>query len=290
MLRIGLFLSTNLAVMVVLGIVMSILGRIFGFSPGSGMSSLFIYSAVLGFVGALVSLFMSKRSAIKSMNVQLIDAPANDTEKWLVSTVAAQAEQAGIDMPDVGIFNARESNAFATGWNKNNALVAVSTGLMNEMSQNEVEAVLAHEVSHVANGDMVTMTLLQGVMNTFVYFLASLAARAVSGAMRERGAGAGGSMVYYAVRTVAQIGLGFLANVIVMWFSRRREYRADEGGAALAGRENMVSALQRLGGSNDAVEMPAKMQAFGIRSASIKKLGMTHPAIEDRISALSKNA
>lgn len=288
MLRIGLFLSTNLAVMVVLGIVMSVLGRIFGFSPSGGLASLFIYSAVLGFVGALVSLFMSKRSAMKSMGVQLLESPANDTEQWLVDSVASQAKQAGIDMPDVGIFNARESNAFATGWNKNKALVAVSTGLLSEMSKNEVEAVLAHEVSHVANGDMVTMTLLQGVMNTFVYFLASLAAKAVSGLMRERGMGAGGSMVYYAVRTVAQMGLGFLANIIVMWFSRRREYRADEGGAALAGRENMVSALQRLGGSSDDVEMPARMQAFGIRSSKIKKLGMTHPAIEDRISALNE--
>ncbi len=285
MMRVGMFLATNMAVMVVLGIVMSILSRVFGINLSGGNAALLVYSAVLGFVGSLISLFMSKGSAKRSMGVQIIETPSNETEHWLVNTVSRQAEAAGIGMPEVGIFNAPESNAFATGWNKNNALVAVSTGLMNDMTQNEVEAVLAHEVSHVANGDMVTMTLIQGVMNTFVFFFASIIGRFVDRAVFKNESGHG--FGFYITRTIAQVALGFLANIIVMWFSRRREYRADEGGAKLAGRENMVAALERLRGSHGRAEMPSELQAFGISSSHVKKLARTHPALEDRIAALN---
>jgi len=285
MMRVGMFLATNMAVMIVLGIVMSILSRVFGINLSGGNAALLVYSAVLGFVGSLISLFMSKGSAKRSMGVQIIETPSNETEHWLVNTVSRQAEAAGIGMPEVGIFNAPESNAFATGWNKNNALVAVSTGLMNDMSQNEVEAVLAHEVSHVANGDMVTMTLIQGVMNTFVFFFASIIGRFVDRAVFKNESGHG--FGFYITRTIAQVALGFLANIIVMWFSRRREYRADEGGAKLAGRENMVAALERLRGSHGRAEMPSELQAFGISSSHVKKLARTHPALEDRIAALN---
>ena len=285
MMRVGMFLATNMAVMLVLGIVMSILSKVFGINLSGGNAALLVYSAVLGFVGSLISLFMSKGSAKRSMGVQIIETPANETEHWLVNTVTRQAEAAGIGMPEVGIFNAPEANAFATGWNKNNALVAVSTGLMNDMSQNEVEAVLAHEVSHVANGDMVTMTLIQGVMNTFVFFFASIIGRFIDRAVFKNESGHG--FGFYITRTIAQVALGFLANIIVMWFSRRREYRADEGGAKLAGRENMVAALERLRGSNGHAEMPSELQAFGISSSHVKKLARTHPALEDRIAALN---
>lgn len=285
MMRVGMFLATNMAVMLVLGIVMSILSKVFGVNLSGGNAALLVYSAVLGFVGSLISLFMSKGSAKRSMGVQIIETPANETEHWLVNTVTRQAEAAGIGMPEVGIFNAPEANAFATGWNKNNALVAVSTGLMNDMSQNEVEAVLAHEVSHVANGDMVTMTLIQGVMNTFVFFFASIIGRFIDRAVFKNESGHG--FGFYITRTIAQVALGFLANIIVMWFSRRREYRADEGGAKLAGRENMVAALERLRGSNGHAEMPSELQAFGISSSHVKKLARTHPALEDRIAALN---
>lgn len=294
MMRVGMFLATNMAVMLVLGIVMSILSRVFGINLSGGNAALLVYSAVLGFVGSLISLFMSKSSAKRSMNVQIIEDPTNETESWLVNTVSRQAEAAGIGMPEVGIFNAPESNAFATGWNKNKALVAVSTGLMSDMSQNEVEAVLAHEVSHVANGDMVTMTLIQGVMNTFVFFFASIVGRFVDQAISSRGDQRGGGrrhgFGYYITRTIAQMLFGFLANIIVMWFSRRREYRADAGGAKLAGRENMVAALERLRGSHGRAEMPSQLQAFGISSSHVKKLARTHPALEDRIAALNNQS
>lgn len=285
MMRMGLFLGTNMAVMFVLTILLSIVSSVFGIDLTGGHYQLLITSAAIGFAGALISLFMSKRSAKKSMGVQIIETPSTETEHWLINTVTRQAEAAGIGMPEVGIFNAPQANAFATGSNKNKALVAVSTGLMNEMSQSEVEAVLAHEISHVANGDMVTMTLIQGVMNTFVFFLASLLGRFVD---RTILGGKGGGMGYYITRIAAQVCLGFLANMIVMWFSRRREYRADEGGAKLAGRENMVAALERLnGGTSSRADMPAELQAFGISSRHMKKMGSTHPALEDRIAALN---
>lgn len=286
MLRIGLFLATNLAVMIVLGVVMSLLSAWFGVSPGSNAGML-VYAAIFGFVGAFISLFASKSIAIRSMNVQLIDSPAGATEQWLKQTVEAQAQAAGIGMPDVGVFDSAQPNAFATGWNRNNSLVAVSTGLLHAMSREEVEAVLAHEVSHVANGDMVTMTLLQGVMNTFVFFVATIIGRIVDRAVFKNESGHG--FGFFIVRSIAIVALGFLANLIVMWFSRRREFRADEGGAKLAGRQNMIAALERLkGGQADRAEMPTELAAFGISSSSLKKWGTTHPPLDDRIAALRK--
>jgi heat shock protein HtpX len=286
MLRIALFLATNVAIMVVLTVVMAIISNVFGIQLG-GYNRMLVISAVIGFSGALISLFMSKMMAKRSMGVQIIEQPSNPTEQWLVSTVAAQAKQAGIGMPEVGIFHAPDPNAFATGWNRNAALVAVSTGLLENMNQDEVEAVLAHEISHVANGDMVTMTLIQGVVNTFVYFFAMIIGRFVDRVVfkNEEGVGFG----YYITQMIAQIVLSFLASIIVMWFSRWREFRADAGGARLAGREKMIAALQRLKAAHEPAALPAEMAAFGIHGGEgIKKLFMSHPPLDERIEALRR--
>lgn len=284
--RVFLFLLTNLAVVVVASIVMSLLGV-----NTQTMGGLLVFAALLGFGGSLFSLAISKWMAKKSMGCEVITSPRDATEKWLLDTVARQAQQAGIKMPEVAIYNSQEMNAFATGPSKNNSLVAVSTGLLYGMTQDEVEGVLAHEVSHVANGDMVTLTLIQGVVNTFVIF----AARAVAGVINnflssdEDGEGLG-TLAYIAVVVVLEILFGILASVVVMYFSRIREYRADEGGAKLAGRAKMVAALERLRNGPETGAMPAQMAAFGISGKrSLTELLMSHPPLEKRIAALKAN-
>jgi heat shock protein HtpX len=242
---------------------------------------------VIGFTGSFISLAMSKFLAKRSMGVQIIEQPSSPTEQWLVDTVRRQAQQARIGMPEVGIFNADQPNAFATGMNRNNALVAVSTGLLRNMNADEVEAVLGHEISHVSNGDMVTMGLIQGVVNTFVIFLSRVIGHVVDRVVfkTERGYGP----AYFITSIVAQIFLSILASIIVMWFSRRREFRADAGGAALAGRQKMIDALQALQRAHQTEDLPGEFAAFGIAGgvgAGIKKLFMTHPPLEERIAAL----
>ena len=286
--RIVLLIATNVAIMLVLSIVVSV----FGFDryltrEGLNLQALLAFSAVLGFGGAFISLLISKWMAKMAMGVQVITQPRNEAEQWLVNTVRAQAEQAGIGMPEVGIFDSPDPNAFATGANKNSALVAVSTGLLNNMRRNEVEAVLGHEISHVANGDMVTLTLIQGVMNTFVFFLARVIGFVVDRVIlkNERSGGVG----YMVTVIAAQLVLGILAGMIVAWFSRKREFRADAGGAHLAGTNSMVGALEALRRVHSPTALPEKMQAFGIRSGTPQgwqKLFMSHPPLEERIAAL----
>ena len=281
--RIVLFLATNLAVMVVLSVVMYVIQSVFGVRLGN-TGQMLVMAAVFGFAGALISLFMSKSMAKRAMGVQIIEQPTNETERWLVSVVQEQARRVGIDMPEVGIFHSPDPNAFATGWNKNDALVAVSTGLLENMTRDEVEAVLGHEMSHVSNGDMVTLTLIQGVVNTFVFFFSMVIGRFVDRVIfkNEEGNGIG----YFISQVVAQVILSFLASMIVMWFSRWREYRADAGGARLAGREKMIAALQRLKSVHEPAEMPAEMAAFGIRDGGMRKLFSSHPPLDERIAAL----
>lgn len=289
MLRIGLFIITNIAIMVLISIVFSLFG-IQGVLAENGvdlnLTALLIYSAVIGFSGALISLFMSKFMAKRSMNVHIITQPQNSDERWLVDAVKRQAKQAGIGMPEVGIFDHTSPNAFATGWNRNNSLVAVSTGLLSHMTKAEVEAVLAHEISHVANGDMVTMTLLQGVINTFVVFLSRIIGYIVDRVVFkvERGHGP----AYWIVSIVAQVILGILAQIIVMWFSRYREYRADAGAGKLVGNRNMIAALQRLKTNPDDEGLPTEMSALAINGGSIKALFSSHPPLDDRIKALQQ--
>ena len=290
MMRIFLFLATNAAILVLISIVFQVLG-IEGILAENGvdlnLQALLVMSAVIGFGGSFISLAMSKFLAKRSMGVKLIEQPANSTEQWLVSTVKRQAEQAGIGMPEVGIFNSPEPNAFATGMSRNNALVAVSAGLLQNMDADEVEAVLGHEVSHVSNGDMVTMGLIQGVINTFVIFLSRVIGHVVDRVVfkTERGYGP----AYYITSIVAQIFLSVIASVIVMWFSRRREFRADAGGASLAGRGKMIAALQALQRGSEPHDLPGEFAAFGISGglgSGIKKLFMTHPPLAERIAAL----
>jgi len=288
--RIFLFLLTNLAVITVLYIVLSL----FGFdsymdSVGGGINSqgLLIFSAVFGFGGALISLFMSKFMAKMSMGVKIIESPESNQEQWLMDTVARQAQEAGIGMPEVGIFDTPDVNAFATGASKNNALVAVSSGLLNVMNQEEAEAVIGHEISHVANGDMVTMTLIQGVVNTFVIFFARVIGNFVDRAILKNESGHG--IGFFITTIVAQLVLGILASIIVMWFSRLREFRADKGGARLAGKQSMIRALERLKQAHGEPKMPEQMAAFGIRGGrpdGIKRLFMSHPPLDERINAL----
>ncbi len=291
MLRILLFLGTNLAIVALISITFRLLG-IEGLLQHNGvdlnLNALLVYSAVIGFSGSLISLFISKWMAKKSMGVQLIEQPRNDTEAWLVSTVVRQAEQAGIGMPEVGIFQGGP-NAFATGWNKNAALVAVSTGLLQEMNRDEVEAVLGHEIAHVANGDMVTLSLIQGVVNTFVVFLSRVIGHFVDRVIlkNERGHGIG----FWVTSMVAEFVLGILATTIVMWFSRYREFRADEGGARLAGRTKMISALRRLKQASEAHRaeaLPDEMAAFGIFGGKVAALFSSHPPLDKRIAALEQ--
>jgi heat shock protein HtpX len=285
--RVSLFILTNIAVMVVLSVVVQVLGlEKYLRGAGGDLTGLLIVSAIFGFGGALISLAMSKWMAKRSMGVRVITQPANADEAWLVQTVRAQAEQAGIGMPEVGIFDSPQPNAFATGARRDAALVAVSTGLLRTMKRNEVEAVLGHEVAHVANGDMVTLTLIQGVVNTFVFFLSRVIGNIIDKAVlrNERGGGIG----YFVTVIVSQIVLGFLANMIVCWFSRQREFRADVGGARAAGTGNMVAALERLRGASNQ-PLPSQLAAFGIQGgagAGLKRLFMSHPPLEERIAAL----
>ena len=292
--RILLFLATNIAVIALVSIVMSIFGEPILAENGVdlNLTGLLIFSAAFGFIGSFISLFMSKWMAKRSMGVQLIENPSNADERWLAETVSELASKANIKMPEVGIFPSQQPNAFATGWNKNDALVAVSHGLLRTMNKNEVKAVLAHEVAHVANGDMVTLSLIQGVVNTFVIFFSRIIGHFVDRVIlkNERGYGIG----YMVSSLVAQIVLGILASAIVMWFSRYREYRADEGGATLADRQSMISALEALKrGSEMPDEMPATMQAFGIGSgvkSGLQNLFASHPPLDARIQSLRDNA
>jgi heat shock protein HtpX len=292
--RILLFLLTNAAVLLLISILFHVLGLgDYMHQRGVPLSldSLLLSSAVIGMSGSFVSLAMSKWMAKKSMGVHVIDQPANQTEAWLVDTIRRQSQRLGIGMPEVGIFNTPEPNAFATGMSKNNSLVAVSTGLLQRMNPDEIEAVLGHEMSHVANGDMVTMGLLQGVVNTFVYFFASIAGYVVDRVLLRSddddrsGYGPG----YYITQMVAQLLLSVIATMIVMWFSRRREFRADAGGAQLAGRTKMVEALRALQRAHEPHDLPGEMAAFGISGgmgSGFSKLFLSHPPLEERIAAL----
>jgi len=292
MMRIALFLATNLAIVVVLGIVM----QVFGLSGvldeqgiGLDINALLIISAVVGMTGSFISLALSKTMALRTTGAKVIKTPANQTEAWLLETVRNQAKMAGIGMPDVAIYQSPDMNAFATGMNKNSALVAVSTGLMEQMNRDQAEAVLAHEVTHVANGDMITLTLIQGVVNTFVFFLSRVIGHIVDRVVFkvERGHGP----AYWITAIVAQIVLGILASAIVMWFSRYREFKADAGGAKYAGTNKMISALDRLKRGADQPHLPDQLEAFGIAGGfkkGIAKLFMSHPPLDERIAALQK--
>lgn len=286
MLRIGLFLLTNLAIMIVAGVVINLLGVGRFISNGQlNLQSLFIFCAVFGFTGSFISLFISKWMAKRSMGVELIENPRNADERWLVDTVADLAQKAGIKMPEVGVFPAQESNAFATGWNRNDALVAVSIGLLQRFERDEVRAVLAHEIGHVANGDMVTLSLIQGIVNTFVMFFARIVGFAIDRALQGNRESSGPGIGYYVGSFVAEIVFGILASMVVAAFSRYREYRADEAGANLADRNAMIRALQRLQLESGQTSMPASMQAFGI-AGGMGRLFASHPPLEDRIQAL----
>ena len=282
--RFGLLIATNLAVLALVSIVMAI----FGINP-STYGGLFVFAALFGFGGAFFTLAISKWSAKRATGAYVIKEPRDESERWLVNTVRRQAEQAGIGMPEVAIYDAPEINAFATGANRNNALVAVSTGLLRSMTRDEAEAVLGHEVAHVANGDMVTMTLLQGVLNTFVISLARVVGRAIDGYLNGGRDNGGGGIAYFAIVFVLDMIFGLFASMIAMWFSRYREFRADEGGAALAGREKMIAALERLAQTYGQSTMPKTIAAFGISGGvgtGLKKLLMSHPPLEERIASL----
>ena len=288
--RIFLFVLTNIAVVVVLGLVASLLGvNKFLTSNGLNLGALLGFALIMGFGGAIISLLMSKWIAKMSSGVKLIDQPANADEAWIVDTVRKLADKAGIGMPEVGVFEG-DPNAFATGAFRDSALVAVSTGLLQNMTHEEIEAVLAHEVAHIANGDMVTMALIQGVMNTFVVFISRIVGYAVDSFLRKNDEeNTGPGMGYYITTIVMDILLGFLAAIIVAWFSRQREFRADASAAQLMGRKQpMINALARLGGVHTA-ELPKSMAAMGI-AGGIGQLFSTHPPIEDRIAALQNSA
>ncbi len=289
--RVLLLIVTNFAILAVLSVTMQLLGidRALTNETGLNLQALLVFSAVFGFGGAFISLLISKWMAKMATGARVIEVPENTNERWLVDTVRRQAERAGIGMPEVAIYDAPDVNAFATGWNRNDALVAVSTGLLNNMTQDEAEAVLGHEVSHVANGDMVTLTLIQGVVNTFVIFLSRVVGFVVDRVLlkNDRGQGVG----FYVATFVAQIVLGVLASMVVAWFSRQREFRADAGGAELAGRQKMIAALERLKMNHEQTALPAQMSAFGISGGSgLMRMFMSHPPLDERIEALrSKN-
>ncbi|PID50330.1 MAG: protease HtpX [Proteobacteria bacterium] len=290
--RILLLALTNLGVLAVLFITWNLLQLFFGVQLGRNFTGIAVMALVFGFGGAFISLFMSKWMAKRSMGVQIIEHPHNAQERWLLETVRQQAEKADIGMPEVGIFRSPSPNAFATGANRNNALVAVSTGLLQNMTADEVEAVLGHEIGHVTNGDMVTQTLLQGVVNTFVIVFARVIGMAVDNLLRRGDDRGGVGIGYYIGSMIAEVLLGFVATAIVMWFSRYREFRADEAGARLAGREKMIAALQRLQQTHAVSRMPSEMQAFGIipgMADGLQKLFTTHPPLEDRIASLQKH-
>lgn len=288
--RIILFLATNLAIVIVLSITLRLLGfeRILD-EQGTGLNinSLLLFAAVFGFGGSFMSLAMSKWTAKRFTNAQVIEIPRNAQEHWIVNTVQRQAKIAGINMPEVAIYNAPDINAFATGMSKNDALVAVSTGLLNSMNQDEAEAVLAHEISHVANGDMVTLALIQGVVNTFVIFLSRVIGHTIDRVVFKTEEGHGPA--FWVTTIVAEIVLGVLATIIVMWFSRQREFRADTGSARIVGKNKMIAALRRLQLSKHEVHLPDQLTAFGISgkiSSGLSSLFMSHPPLEERIAAL----
>lgn len=287
--RIFLFIVTNLAVMVVISVTLRLLGvdRMLNESGSINFSNLLVMSVVIGFAGSIISLFMSKWSAKRMVGAQVIENPSDPTSRWLVDTVKRQAMSAGIGMPEVAIYEAPDVNAFATGWNRNNALVAVSRGLLDNMSKDEAEAVLAHEISHVANGDMVTLALIQGVVNTFVVFFSKIIGHFVDRVILKNDGRNGPGIGAFVTEIAAQMVLGILASMIVMWFSRQREFRADAGGASLAGREKMIAALERLKMNHEQASLPKQMAASGISGGSaMGKLFMTHPPLDERIAAL----
>jgi len=291
--RIGLFLITNLAILIVLSITLRLLGVDTYLAQGGGLNlgALLVFAAVFGFGGSFISLAMSKWIAKRATGAHVIDTPRNAVEQWLVDTVRRHAQMAGIGMPEVAVYEAPEINAFATGMNKNNALVAVSTGLLKGMSREEAEAVLGHEISHVANGDMVTLTLIQGVVNTFVIFFARIIGNIVDKVVFKTERGHGPAFLITSI--AAELILGILASTIVMWFSRQREFRADAGGAQLAGREKMISALQRLKAAYEPSTLPDTVKAFGISGSEgmgLKRLFLSHPPLDERIEALRAGA
>ena len=282
--RVALFLATNLAVLALVSIVMAV----FGINPSTS-AGLLVMAALFGFGGSLISLLISKWMAKRATGAHVITQPRNEAEQWLLATVTRQAQKAGIGVPEVAIYDAPEINAFATGANRNKALVAVSTGLLRSMSRDEAEAVLGHEVSHVANGDMVTMALLQGVLNTFVIVLARVVGRVIDGYLS--GGRDGPGIGYYAIVFVLDMVFGLFASMIAMWFSRHREFRADAGGALLAGRDKMVAALERLAQNHGQSTLPKQVAAFGISGGDgggLKRLLMSHPPLDERIAALRR--
>jgi len=279
--RIALFLLTNFAVLILAGIVMSIVGV----DPNQ-MSGLLVFAAVFGFGGSFISLLLSKFMAKRSTGAVVITEPRNQTERWLLATVERQAREAGIGMPEVAVYEGPEINAFATGANRNKALVAVSTGLLHNMSEDEAEAVLGHEIAHVANGDMITMALLQGVLNTFVIVLARIVGGFIDSALSGNREGGGRGFAYYIIVFVLEMVFGLFATMISMWFSRHREFRADAGGAHLAGRQKMIAALERLKVNHGQSTLPTQIAAFGIAGGAAKKLFMSHPPLDERIAAL----
>lgn len=280
MMRILLFLATNMAVMLVLGIILSVTGI-----AGNSTSGILIMALLFGFAGSLISLFLSKTMALRSVDGEVITQPRNQTEHWLMDTVTRQAQLAGIPMPEVAIYHSPDVNAFATGATKSNSLVAVSTGLLDNMTEAEAEAVLAHEISHIANGDMVTMALLQGVLNTFVIFLSRIIATAVASSRNNNGEETRSSSLYFLVSMVLEMLFGVLASIIAMWFSRYREFRADAGSASLVGKEKMIMALQRLQQLHEPQNLEGSLNAFMINGKR-SELFMSHPPLEKRIEAL----
>ena len=289
--RIALFMATNLAVIVLLGIVLSVLEKGFGIQLQQN-GTLLVFAAIFGFGGALISLLLSKTMAKRSTGAQVIKQPRNEVERWLFDTVQHQSRQLGIKMPEVAIYDAPDINAFATGATRNSSLVAVSTGLLRSMSRDEAEAVLGHEMAHVANGDMVTMALIQGVLNTFVIFLARVVGRAID-SMISGNRDEGPSFFYYIIVLVLDMVFGLLASMIAMAFSRWREFRADSGGAQLAGRQKMIAALERLSLNHGQSTLPDQIRAFGISGGiahGLKRLLMSHPPLSERIEALRRSA
>ncbi|CAM4028079.1 MULTISPECIES: protease HtpX [Vibrio] len=283
--RVALFLLTNLAVIAVLSVVLNLVYAFTGIQSGS-LSGLLVLAAVFGFGGSIISLMMSKGMALRSVGGQVIESPRNQTEHWLLETVSRQAQQAGIGMPTVAVYDAPDINAFATGAKRDDSLVAVSTGLLNSMTQDEAEAVLAHEVSHIANGDMITMTLMQGVVNTFVIFLSRFIANIVANNNNDEGEGGSNMMVYFGVSMALELVFGFLASFITMWYSRKREFHADAGAAELVGKHKMIAALERLKTSHEP-QLEGSMMAFGINGKrSLTELLMSHPPLDKRIEAL----
>lgn len=283
--RVILFLLMNLAVMFVLNIVLQIIFKVTGIQGGS-TAGILVMSAVFGFAGSLISLFLSKTMALRSVGAEIITTPRTQAEQWLFNTVQRQAQQANIPMPDIAIYHSADVNAFATGATKSNSLVAVSTGLLNNMTEAEAEAVVAHEISHIANGDMVTMTLLQGVLNTFVLFLSRIISTAASSSRDENGNSSQNALVFWVVDIVLQMVFGVIATMIAMWFSRYREFRADAGSAQLVGKEKMIAALERLQRIHEPQQLEGSLAAFMINAPRTKELFMSHPSLEKRIEAL----